>query len=75
MKKLVLIFSLFMITALSAQSPSQKDVYICMGKTAYAYHKTDDCRGIKNCKDEIKKVTYIYATETLKRKPCGYCYN
>ena len=75
MKHLKLTFLiLFALPLFSAGiSNSETYVYICTGKTAYAYHKTDDCRGLKNCKGEIKTVTLAQAQQ-LNRKPCGYCY-
>lgn len=71
MKKFILLI-LFVLPLLSAGNSDTK-VYICTGKNSYAYHCRIDCRGLKNCKAEVKTVTITEAQE-LKRKPCGYCY-
>lgn len=55
----------------SSKSKSKK-VYICTGSGAYAYHFDSECRGLKNCKDEIIYVTISEAIEQDKRA-CKIC--
>lgn len=47
------------------------DVYICDSKGGKRYHLSKDCRGLSNCKAEIKKVTLAAAKESGKTL-CGY---
>ncbi|WP_116789003.1 hypothetical protein [Flavobacterium psychrotrophum] len=47
------------------------DVYICDSKGGKRYHLSKDCRGLSNCKAEIKKVTLTAAKESGKTL-CGY---
>lgn len=74
MSKLIIIF--FALFTISAIKPSayQGKVYVCLSGSAYAYHKNMECRGMRACTHPVKEVTLRYATDTLKRKPCGYCY-
>lgn len=48
-------------------------VYICTGPQSKRHHKTADCRGLRSCSKDIKKVTLEYARK-IGRTPCGYCY-
>lgn len=51
-----------------------KDVYICTGKGAYAYHKSPRCPSmVNNCTKEIKRVSLRNA-KRMKRIPCKKCY-
>lgn len=59
---------------LTSANLKQTGVYICVSAGAYAYHKDTKCSGMKKCTHTIKEVTIKYATDTLRRKPCGYCY-
>jgi len=52
-------------------SPNTK-VWICVSEGAYAYHYKKDCRGIKNCKHDIKEVTLEEAFKRGKKKLCGW---
>ena len=70
MKQLILLSLL----AFAPMTANETYVYICMGPSSECYHKDTDCRGIKNCSKEIKKVTLKEAIEKFKRRPCGYCY-
>lgn len=53
---------------------NQRSVFICVSTGAYAYHKDTKCRGMKNCTHTIKEISIKYAVDTLRKKPCGYCY-
>jgi hypothetical protein len=47
-------------------------VWICVTEGSYAYHFDYDCRGMKQCKGEKRKVTLEEAQGKYKRKLCGY---
>lgn len=70
---LVLSVVLIPTTALPLSQPQDNDpkVIICTGEYSKCYHKYK-CRGIKNCKGEIK---YVKLSEALKtRRKCHICY-
>ena len=48
-------------------------VYICTGSGAYAYHNSSSCRGLNNCRGEIKVVS-VSKANSMNRKPCDICY-
>ena len=76
MKKLIA--TLLFVTATfnyGAHGNSGQMVYICIGSTAYAYHKNLNCKGLNRCKAQIKRVTLSEAYIMGRNKPCGYCYN
>ena len=71
-----LFLSIILGSCFSLTAPSPKSatfVYICTGKSAYSYHRTDACSGLNNCQASIKKVTIEYA-KSIKRRPCKKCY-
>lgn len=47
------------------------DVYICDSKGGKRYHLDKDCKGLANCKAEIKKISLASAKESGKTL-CGY---
>lgn len=47
------------------------DVYICKSKNAKKYHLSESCRGLRNCKAEIGKITLVQAKEQGKTL-CGF---
>lgn len=49
------------------------NVYICTGKYAKVYHSKKNCRGLNNCKGEIKYITLDQAKDQGKRA-CKICY-
>lgn len=59
MKFVLLFFVLLMFSDSSS-------VYICVSRSATKYHYDKDCRGLKNCKHEVKKTTLSEA------KKAGY---
>ncbi len=80
MKKLILLLTL--IAGIAVGYVSAKDapvaaeatyVYICTGPKSTVYHKTDKCRGLKNCSTSVKKVT-IQEAEKMGRRACKVCY-
>lgn len=69
MKKLLLISSVLLTFSFS--SSTYYNVYICDSKGAKKYHLKEDCRGLSNCKAEIKKITLTKAKE-LEKTLCGW---
>ena len=53
---------------------ANKEVYVCISGTAYAYHKNRNCRGLRSCTHRIETMTEKEAILRYKRKRCGYCY-
>lgn len=68
LKKLLVTAALVL---LSSSYNTADDVYICDSKGGKRYHFTKDCRGLSNCKAEIKKVTLSAAKESGKTL-CDY---
>lgn len=52
---------------------SKETVYICNSTSATKYHSKEDCRGLNNCKTEIKSMDVKEAIQ-LGREECGWCY-
>jgi len=83
MKKIIfsiLLFIVFVSCGNDKEQFNQSDiqlisgsVYICTGPSSKAYHKTKNCKGLRNCSKEIISVTLDEA-KNMNRKPCGYCY-
>ena len=71
-KQIIIILSSFLL--LTAQQPKPTYVYICTGSKSVCYHKTDKCKGLKNCSGKIKKITEKEAVDTYKRRKCKVCY-
>lgn len=66
MKTLILLLSLIII--------KPDSVYICTGGSSYAYHNTEYCMGLKNCRHKIIKVSLDDAVKKYNRKACHYCF-
>lgn len=56
-----------------SQSNSEESVYICTGSHASKYHRHSNCRGLNNCKSEIKSVTRSTA-QKQGHSACKICY-
>lgn len=76
-----LLILLFLILGLSFTHPQQnaslnkeKDVYVCVSSTAYAYHQKRHCRGLDACTHEIKKIKENEAIAEYRRKACKVCH-
>lgn len=84
MKQILLLpFALLALTAdpTAVQHPQKRKkevkqaeeyVYVCESPTAYAYHKTKECRGLRKCTHAIKKVTVSDAKRD-GRNACKVC--
>jgi hypothetical protein len=74
--KAILLGTIFLlIPNLGTLESSSADniVYICTGSSSKRYHKTDDCRGLNNCKGTIVKISQQKARE-MGRTACKICY-
>lgn len=68
MKKYIIPLSFVILFLFSSFNTNY--VYICTGKYSKKYHLVKKCRGLSNCKSEIKKVTLIEAKK--KKTLCGW---
>lgn len=50
-------------------------VYICDGLYAYAYHSSNSCPGLNNCKGPINLVAQEFAINIKNRRPCCRCWS
>ena len=75
MKTLLLFFLLATATIAGAAPgiPKADSVFICTGKYAKVYHAYTGCRGLKNCKGNIIKVSLADAINKYHRWGCGWC--
>lgn len=56
-------------------TPDDEDtVYVCKSPTSYAYHTSEDCKGLSKCTHGIEKMSEDDA-EYDGKTPCGYCHN
>ena len=70
----VVLLGFLIIALFSFCSFNQSEgVYICTGPTAYAYHKTTNCKGLRRCKGDIQKISLGQA-KAENRKACKLCY-
>lgn len=49
-------------------------VYICTGSTAHAFHDKRGCKGLSNCRGDIKPISEEVAVNKYHRRPCYYCH-
>lgn len=47
-------------------------VYICTGKSSVAYHSHPKCKGLRNCRASVVKIT-LEEAEEMGRRPCKIC--
>lgn len=55
-----------------ATSLTAQEVYLCMGPKGSAYHLTPNCRGLKNCSTQLKKMSEKEAV-SKGRHACRFC--
>lgn len=77
MKKLLLLLTCVALSTTTPASTSTIErtpyyVYICTGKSAKVYHYDNHCKGLRNCKSAVKKVTLDDAID-MGRRPCKVC--
>lgn len=63
--------TLTLIILLLTFSAESNEVWICDSPSAEVYHLDENCRGLKKCSHEIKKITLDRA-KSLKRRLCGF---
>ncbi len=84
MKKFLLVVCLLLLAASppffsgcnndpSITGDTQTYVYICDSKTAYVYHSTENCPGLRHCTHDIIKVTLREAMNKYNRRACKIC--
>jgi len=83
MKKLLLLLaSVLLLTAcgvaiandnINENCSEQTTVYICTGSSSKRYHKTNKCKGLRNCGGRIIAISKAEA-EDMGRTPCQICY-
>lgn len=78
MRSLILLFTLLLAGATSAEPPcynvyEHAKVFVVMSNNAYAYHKTRNCSAVKKATHKVKEVTLEEAKE-MGRRPCKICY-
>ena len=74
MTKIVLyvnILVLFSVSGISMLFSTNRNVYICKGKSSERYHLDKECRGLKNCSTDIYSVSLEEARK-LGRTLCGW---
>ncbi|MBO4588406.1 MAG: hypothetical protein J5711_05840 [Bacteroidales bacterium] len=77
--KPIILFSALLFGQLFFTQPQQSEssgevyVYVCTGSSSKRYHNNTQCRGLQNCKGEIRRVTLSQAKEA-NRTPCKLCY-
>lgn len=49
-------------------------VYICTGSDAHAFHEKRGCKGLSNCRKDIKPISEDDAVNKYHRRPCYYCH-
>ncbi len=68
--------SIILFLLLNTQLQTKTDsVWICTGRYSHAYHNTNTCKGLRNCKGMEIYVSLYDARNKYHRKPCNYCYN
>ena len=55
------------------EDSSENYVYICRSRTAYVYHSSPNCTGLRKCTHEIIKITLKEAGDKYSRRPCKLC--
>ena len=58
------------VALLACTMAAETKVYICTGKYAKKYHYDEDCRGLSNCKGDVKEVELKEAKKY--RTLCGF---
>jgi len=74
MKNLILSFLIAISSIASAKPHTKPDsVYICTGRYSKVYHSSRYCKGLRNCRSEIIKVSIYDATHKYGRRACEIC--
>lgn len=73
MRKIKAAIHITICIILSCSCTNAPRVYICTGPYSKAYHKTEECRGLRRCSGKIECVSEKTAKE-IGRHKCGWCY-
>lgn len=77
MKKVIALAALFLaFSAVGTPTGTHDDdteVYVCTGRSSECYHSIEDCRGLKFCNGQVRKVS-LSAAQTLGRRECKICH-
>ena len=85
MKKILTLlafFSLVIVTTAFSPGPERihtttvqkvSYVYICNSSTAYVYHSSESCRGLRRCTHEVVRISLADAVNKYKRRACKIC--
>lgn len=57
----------------TTEETTEPTVYICTGGSSKRYHKTNKCKGLRNCGGRIIAISKAEA-EDMGRTPCQICY-
>lgn len=68
MKLFLILLSFLFLSFTPVQS-----VYVCHSKYSVAYHKYEDCKGLRRC---THKIVYLSVEEAvkMKKRACKMCY-
>lgn len=74
--KTILLATVFSIlgTSVTTGVTSEKSVYICTGPMSKKYHSRSNCKGLRNCSEDVLKVSLEKAI-SLGRTPYKVCHN
>ena len=77
MKK-ILLLAIMVMAFTSADMPDARQeaeeyVYICTGPSSKRYHKTERCKGLRKCADDVIRISKSQAINQGKT-PCKICY-
>ncbi|MEO1627050.1 MAG: hypothetical protein AAFV25_17990 [Bacteroidota bacterium] len=61
------------LTQNQADTDAKGDVWICVSKHAYAYHRKKNCWGFKKCRHSTKFLQ-VEKAKQKGYKACGICY-
>jgi hypothetical protein len=70
MRNLVLLW----IVIGTAQWQAQTMVYICTGPKAIVFHRSNQCKGLLECRNKIILVLRSEAKTAYRRRHCYLCY-
>ncbi len=60
-------------SVVACDEPIVNGVFVCNGKYAKRYHRTQNCSGLSNCQGGITKMT-VEQAESKGLTPCKKCY-
>ena len=61
------------VETVATSEPVTNGVFVCNGKFAKRYHRTQYCSGLGNCQGEIVEMT-VEQAEARGMTPCKKCY-